>query len=68
MIRRLWRRLRPPFSVDYCRVCDRRLRIGQAWEERIHFDLVAEISGMPGGTWAAISYCRRHRPRGAIKA
>jgi hypothetical protein len=70
-MRRLWRFLfgpRPPYTPDHCRTCDRRLRFGQVWEERIHFDPTPELDNGIGGTYAAICYCRRHRPPGAVRA
>lgn len=55
-------------SPDHCRVCDRQLEHGKTWETREH---LAPTPGMPdfgGGTFLAITYCRRHRPPGAVRA
>lgn len=69
MIARLrgWWRARRTLTPDHCRVCDRRLARGEVWEERLHFHPNPEMDGV-GGTYAAICYCRRHRPPGAVKA
>lgn len=60
-----WRARRAPFTPDYCRTCDCRLRTGRVWELRSHHE-ADEDSG--GGTWLAITYCRRHAPKGSVRA
>lgn len=69
MIRRWrnWRRtqrMRRQLSADYCRVCDVQLRFKDIWEER--FDEQADPE-TGGGTFLAITYCRRHAPKGAVQ-
>jgi hypothetical protein len=56
---------RAPYTPDYCRTCDCRLREGQVWEAREGYEA---DEGSGGGTYMAITYCRRHAPRGAVRA
>lgn len=59
-----WRRRRGELTLDHCRVCDRQLRRGDVWEARSNVE--AADDGF-GGTWLAICYCRRHKPKGAVR-
>ena len=56
---------RRPLTADWCRVCERELRRGEVWEVRSGHEPAED--GV-GGTYLAITYCRRHKPRGAVKA
>jgi hypothetical protein len=69
VIRRLWRRLfgPRPMSGDWCCVCMVDLRRGHVWEVREHMENAAEMDPS-GGSWMALTYCRKHRPAGAVKA
>lgn len=58
---------RRQLSSDYCRVCDRQLEVGRVWELREHW-ANDDPEMTVGGTFGAIPYCRRHRPRGAVRA
>jgi len=78
-LRRWLERRRPPFTPDHCRVCDVQLRRGRVWEVRGGFavhvgDEMVEVdeammrASATGGTWSAITYCRRHAPKGAVRS
>lgn len=69
---RVWRAFlksrRRPLSADHCRVCDKQLRLGEVWEQREYLEREAGMPDFGGGTFMAITFCRRHRPRGAVRA
>ncbi len=76
---RWWRRRRAPLTPDYCRQCDVHLRRGQVWEvrtghalhdgdEMIEVDEAAAFGVGHGGSFLAVTYCRRHAPKGAVRA
>jgi hypothetical protein len=58
------RRERRPMSADWCRECMKDLRRGEVYELRL--DHEADEQG--GGTFLAATYCRRHAPKGALRA
>lgn len=65
MIRRWWRRRRTRrrgLSADYCRVCDVQLPYGKVWEVRTDHEDFED-----GGFFLAITYCRQHAPKGAVR-
>lgn len=67
MIRRWWRnrRTRPQgLSSDHCRICDERLPYGKIYEVRSDHEDDPETGG---GTFLAITYCKRHAPKGAVR-
>lgn len=75
---RRWWRDRQRLTPDYCRTCDVQLRVGRVYEVRSGFALVvsdqllevdeAEAMASPtGGTYGAVTYCRRHAPKGAVR-
>lgn len=60
-------RERPPLTADYCRVCDVQLRSGEVWEVREHLANTPDLEDLGGGTFMAVTYCRRHAPPEAIR-
>ena len=59
-------RLRPKrtLSADYCRTCDTQLAHGRIYEIRTNHEADRETGG---GTYLAVTYCRRHAPQGAVR-
>jgi hypothetical protein len=67
MIGRLRRRRarRAAVAHDWCSVCLTDLRAGKVWEVRSGEQ--AADDGF-GGTYWSQTFCRRHRPKGAVRS
>lgn len=68
MIRRwkLWRlRRRKLAAPDWCSVCLCDLVRGNVWEVREEHQDADD--GQPGGSFLVRTYCRRHKPKGAVR-
>jgi hypothetical protein len=64
-LRHWWRRRHPRRpAADWCAVCLVDLYPGKGWELRTAHQ--ASDDGL-GGTYCAQTFCRRHRPDGAVR-
>lgn len=61
---RRWFRRSWPLSGDWCAICHVDLLKGKVWELRT--DPQSAEDGV-GGTYLSATYCRRHRPKDAIR-
>jgi hypothetical protein len=53
-----------PMSADWCAECMRDLRLGVVFVVRSDH---LEHADAGGGTYLAVTYCRKHAPKGAIR-
>lgn len=65
-MRRWWRRwrTRKQPTADWCATCHRDLLVGDVWEVRSGHEFDPEVGG---GTYVAQTFCRKHRPSGAVR-
>lgn len=62
------RRRKPEPSADWCATCLRDLARGDVWEVREdERPFVGDDPSEVGATYLAMTYCRRHKPKGAVR-